>query len=183
MYFYILCAYDLFHILLPFWLISVPWNVCTIFVHTYELNICMYILWMYICVYVCTYIYTYTHMRVCVCVCVYLCIYICTYTYVQICVRVYVYTHLRMYVRALWRHRLLLLPIKAIKRSGVHLNIFSTNTKLQPYCWLCLYRTDYSRIGVQVWHCRAGERKKSWKTKEKVVGRIESNLWKWRWWW
>jgi len=63
-----------------------------------------------------------------------------------------------IYARALLRHRLLLLLllIKAIKRSGEHLDFFSVNTKLQPYCLLCLYRTDCSRIDVQVWQCHAG---------------------------
>jgi len=88
--------------------------------------------------------------------CKFIGIYVRTYVRMYICL--YICMCVCMYVRALRRHHILLLLIEAIKRSGEHLNIFSINTELQPYCMLCLYRTDCSRIGVQVWQCHAGER-------------------------
>jgi len=155
---------------------------------------CMYYICTYVCTYICMYVhitdvYMYVYRYICVCVCIRVCMYLYmyvnmylytyvfiyarTYTYVSMYVRIYICLFVCIYVcityvRALRRHHILLLLIKATNRSDKHLNIFSINTKSQPFCLLCLYRADCSWIGVQVCQCHSrGERnlgrpKKRW---------------------
>ena len=66
-----------FVLIFPYFLYYCTWTIC---------NICMYVIYIYVCMYVCLYV-----CNICMCVCV--CIYVCMYV-IYVCLCIYV----RMYV-------------------------------------------------------------------------------------